>query len=49
MDISGKIITSAKVREAESIDLSGLAKGMYIYHISSHDQQLLKTGKLAIQ
>lgn len=49
MDISGKVITTAKVKEAESIDVSGLAKGMYIYRISSHEQKLLKTGKLAVQ
>jgi aminopeptidase N len=49
MDVSGKIILSTKVKEAESIDLSGLAKGMYLYTIHSNKQQLLKTGKLAIQ
>ncbi len=49
LDISGKMIISFKVKETESIDLSGLAKGMYIYRISSNSQQLIKTGKLAIQ
>jgi len=49
LDISGKIIVSVKVKEAESIDLSGLAKGMYLYRINSNGQQLLKTGKLAVQ
>lgn len=48
-DISGKTILSAKIKEAESIDLSGLARGMYIYRINSNSQQLLKTGKLAVQ
>jgi aminopeptidase N len=49
MDISGKTILSEKVKEGESIDLSGLSRGMYLYRISSNNEQLLKTGKLAVQ
>ena len=48
-DLSGKIVSSVKIQEAASIDVSGLAKGMYLYRINSEKQQLLKTGKLAIQ
>ncbi len=49
-DVTGKIILNAKVKQAESIDLSGLSKGMYFYRIDSQNNGLLlKTGKLVIQ
>ncbi|MGZ3863900.1 MAG: M1 family aminopeptidase [Bacteroidia bacterium] len=49
MDVSGKIILSVKVTGTESLDLSGLAKGMYLYRITGENHSLLKTGKLAVQ
>ena len=49
LDISGKIISSTRIKQVESIDLSGLSRGMYFYRINSNNQQLLKTGKLVVQ